>query len=406
MIRLLILSVFVLSNLVALIDFYINEKLKGDIYGYVVGEKELLLVTFLLLIASFILPLIFYRVNFNLLKKVSFKKIFNNEKHQGKLISYFILVVVLIWLYDIILSGKIAGNIDVGNSGPARLVSILFKPEYLVIIYYAVYRELRLAKLIIVLYFFGIMFQGWMSYLAYIFIIEIYYQFGKNINFKQGFLVFIIFVAGILLLPILRMAKLYYVGNLNMVGFSEFLFFGFEGGFSNNYIYFFDRVIQRLQHLSNYYYLLDNIDYYKMSLMNGEFCKYYCEGSAIEVFRGFFLGYDDFNFHRYFASSIDPRANIEYAWNITVGLFVWPFLLNSSIELFFFLFYISFLVFLIAFLTRLINSRAVTDLSWLVLVLLLCHGWFGDVVIYIQCLFVFIILGLVTKCRVKYNFKN
>ncbi|EJD6585304.1 oligosaccharide repeat unit polymerase, partial [Providencia rettgeri] len=236
-------------------------------------------------------------------------------------------------------------------------------------------------------------YTGPIVHLGYLFIFRLYFN-GK-LNIKT---IFIIIFVGLLSSPIIRIIKNLIIRSFISGGtLSSELDVLYKisdvDNFIELYYVYFQRVFERFELISATYFIIDKLDTIQKLYESNQFLPFYLYHwlpQTIEKILVLSPIYDitQDSAQRIIASLI----NSGYQWQIHIGFFGWSII--SPIESLFYFIYATTLIFISLQLTKMIDlkNNSIEQLTWLLVLSFVTHGWYNDFILYIQGLFIFLIL--------------
>lgn len=380
--KLIFISVFILLNLINGYEFFRTGQLGGDLSGYMVDDYNLLLEATFLACAG----VVFCGLLIPSIANIKFKKFLCIEHDifvKFTALSLLFLSYFFIIKYNVGVSGFSYDNV------PQWVVYFngIINPVYALLIYLFAFVNKRDR------FYYSILFislplpliKGFMGF--YIYFALLFFIIKKQ---KISMVVLISGFILILLSPFLRMFK-YVVGTGDVVKWNEvyFLFQKFidSQGLELHEVYYnyLFHIVERFQHVSNIYYIINNSSRYYNDYYNGYFSSFFFEG-AVQKFicKGIITACPQFNIQQFSAQYINGMDN----WQSSVGFFSWAFiepLLFIPLILYATLIYI-----IAAFLSKSIKGSYLPVFTWSVFVMNVGHGWFNDFSNYIMTLLLLI----------------
>lgn len=395
--RVVILSLFVFSNILSCLYFIYTGYLGGDLLNEYTVDVELMFVSILYVVSGFafvmlVLPSIFTKI-INGFKCYELTNFLPGIHYLFMFISVFYFVSV--FFYNIGLAGGGWLNADIPKS--IMYLNAVICPPYLILIY--IFSQLNSKSKI---YFFNVslyaitaIVRGFTNPFIYLFVVFLLRKecFGKPVKIKTISLVALV---SIFLYPFVRIAKTVILirngfaidgsDNQDVMFILNQVASGYNG-FLDLYLAFLFVTFERFQHVANVQFLLANLN---------EF-HFFLSGFNVNAFYG-----DGWMYHA-IGKVVDPTNNWDNTksiygifaqfirgsdWNAQIGFVGW-IVLYPELMLFYILYVVS-IVFILYFLSRRICAHGfLVELTWCILLVLVAHGWIMDLELYLQSMILF-----------------
>ncbi|MEE3878777.1 oligosaccharide repeat unit polymerase [Vibrio sp. YYF0003] len=394
--RSMILWLYSLSNILFCFVYFFSGSLGSDYDGYIVYFPYTLLYCLVLVLSSFFI----LHAVFKFFEKINMAKSYKVST-DSTVIHYFIFIILSIAFTFSIVYGY--GRVGNENSLAPSFVSLFNKflvPQYLLYCYIAIfYDSKRIIYFVNLLVF--VLFNFYKGYTFIILVIGFLWVFrilssGKSISWKMIFLlVFLLLIS-----PLVRLLKnvvLYSIGSDDAsMAESMQIIISNRNGDSNFslYIDFLLRTFERFESVSATYYIVDNKDILSTMYEDHNFLPFYLYHwipQTLEKILSYNSIYDITQVYaqRYIAGFYNPY----YVWQTHIGYFGWP-IINPEGMIFYYLYSVA-LMFLLVFISQHFTSnKGLLEMSWILTILYMGHGWFNDYIIFIQALVVMYVLLL------------
>lgn len=361
-IRAIIFLMYFIPNAIAVAIFGTQGIVGGDVKDIFINNNNVFLVGFaeiiLILIFLFLLNL---TQSFAIRHKISFLS--KREKQFGIVV---LLLQIGFLFFNIVYGAGIAGEMaDVNN--PIKYVFIIFQIDYLAIVFLAFSKRKGHFALNAVIYLLSNSFRGWVAgailNLAVVLLIRFYEE--KRIPLKN----FVVLVAIIVLSsPIVMQIKdVTRAARGDALAAAEFIdgqndkknaLESIEDGAG--------RTFYRLQHISETYFLVENITAIQENYQNNKITPFYMDGFVQKFFEKQFLSRSTIN--NWAATELIGRQ-----FNIHVGILPW--LITSPFSMVFYIPYLLLLAFVATVLATKVLGRSGGDVVFYFSFLYLMHGW-------------------------------
>lgn len=386
--------IYVFCNILAVSWYLFNGVIDGDLRGYEIKEPMILVLS---LISTLAMLYLICRLVYPFISKcITIRPIF--VSHNYLYLDLLILLINVSYsLFSIVYNVGMAGVEITGDIPSAPLyIFIILQPTFLVYIYLAFTGD-KIRKLLIVnaaIVLVVSLMRGWLTSLMYLSFIAIMLK--KDFIVREKFKFIILGVLSLILSPIFRFIKsvsstvnksesnISYTNAIEAV--IEYKNVTSISDFFNIYLF---GLIERFEHAGVLYYVIVD-DKVRYLLSNYSSTPFFAEGwIQNRIYNSFFLN-DDIDLQFLIADFIYPYVR----WRINTTLPVWLYIDSSHILLL--ISYVFFLMTVCIVLSKLISDRVV-NFSWLATLIMLHHGWFYSFSLYLQALFVFVILVFVLR---------
>lgn len=367
---------YFIPNAIAIVVFGTQGIIGGDVKDLFINVDDVFLVGL-----SEVVLILLFLFFLNLTQINSVRRKISPDPKREKLFGIVVFLMQVSFLFfNVYYGAGVAGEmVDVNN--PIKFIFIVFQIDYLAIVFLAFSRGKNLLFLNAVVYVLSNSFRGWIAgaalNLAIIFLIRFY---GERRIPVKNFLIFILIVA--VVSPVVMQVKdLTRAARGDALAAAEFL----DGrNDKKNAIESIEdgavRTFYRLQHISETYFLVKNIDAIRDGYQNNRITPFYMDGFIQKFIDKKFLN----------RITINNWAAIELIggrFNIHVGILPWLMISPFSM-----LFYIPYLLLLACvatiFATRVLG-RAGRDFIFYFSFLYLMHGWLSAFVGLMVALFWF-----------------
>ena len=387
--HLLLLNIYILSNIVASVVSFTTGELGGDFAGFNTPSFLAILTIILGIVASFILVMI---VSFNFFSRMTRTEITSFESEPPRLIlSLFVLIIQSAYLiYSVYYNAGIAGLIS-KNESLAKYFFYVLSADFLFLFYFASSSSSKFVIFNTMIFVVSNVLRGWASwylYLGWLIVIKIVWK--RRVSFKM---IAISAVAGIALMPIVLFLKIFFRLSAAGVDYSEILsILGLEYvDLLDIYSDSFMQLFQRLQHFSSIAVIWNNLEIFRDQLSSGVVKIFFLEG-FIGLFLNHFFSVSGVNELNTIVISILQNTDMLESGSAThIGIIGWMIVAYEYIP--FYLCYLIFLMLLSHVLVKYSRSKEVSELNWLIWLLLLMHGWFGALTNFLVTGFIYFFLA-------------
>ncbi|MCT7501829.1 oligosaccharide repeat unit polymerase [Aliarcobacter cryaerophilus] len=385
-----LLFLFVFINVIAFLYYSAGGMNSKQILGTASLNIGIYFINLIFLVSSLVL----LTYIFNVITSIKVKNTLINMDYIGQqghsLLSYFMILLLLVYLtYFILSGGSVAGGEDKLGGGYFGVFVALFQIMFLTLIYIASSKIYDFKwKAIVFLYVLINLLQGWSGFILTLLILYLFYR--EQINRKVNILkVFIFSIIGIIFFyPVIYFVRLSIriTGQQN-IGFDEINIIQTLGN-GNIFDFMFYCYIKLLERFEQYYLSLGSlINYEKIydGFKDNSIAPFYAEGPLKYIFREENM----ISLGNYLPSLFYENTFLgEYYWNISPGIVSYFFTDIVSIVLFLFTLYISLLIPTI--LLKSINAnKLVFHLIYYYVIVLLFVGWIAQFLYFMYSLVVF-----------------
>ncbi|MCG9639517.1 oligosaccharide repeat unit polymerase [Vibrio sp. Isolate34] len=387
-----ILFLYIFSNVYLSYYFIKTGTLGGDFKHFFKTDPYIMSYS----LASVLLSLVFFCILFSLCSKVSFK--IGLKYVESYILDIIILSITVLYMINTsIYSTGIAG-VSVDDSGGNKFnfyFLSIFQPVYLIAIYlfYRIGNRNYFFNVILVLYLITNIISGQSAQLMWMGFLYLLYRY--NIKKRSGYTQ-IIFLSLVILLvsPFIRMAKFIFMqhaisGSNSLLTTANNYILSY-GNYLEAYFIFFNRTVERFQQVANVQYIFENWFQLTELLIANDyiptFVNHWLIKFLIKVFHG------DLSGNETIQSILAYHINGLTDWSTQIGFVGYIPLLGLSFIGVFAI--IIALVFASVILSKVIdvNKTYIVELTWLLMVMFLFHGWFVPFLNYFQALVFFITL--------------
>lgn len=392
-----LIFLYSLSNVISTIVFIDKGFLGGDFFYIYEVDDNLIIISLLIILFTFFIVYKLSEIFFE--KRIIGLHYQLSLKKDGWFFDFVMLLISIFYFLSVVYFKVGVIGISLSESNASKIVIYVFailQPVYLIAIYLFV--NIRNANLtyyfILVLYSLSISVSGITTPLIFIFVLILILIDNKitKLTFNK---VFAFLLLGLALYPFIRLLKFVIIGyNSELVGGTQQdMFFVYQlmsdkyNGFIDMYFSYLVLSLERIQHVANVSFIIDNYSVLNNYLGHTESYNFITENWVGKVIGAIIYpeiswnGYKTINYH--FANYITPGE-----WASQTGL-IGRFLLEITNlpEMILFVI-ISYL--LVSCLSNQISiDKYISVLSCLIMFIMLCHGWFNEVIKYIQALFVY-----------------
>ncbi|MEY0878572.1 MULTISPECIES: oligosaccharide repeat unit polymerase [Providencia] len=394
LLRYYLFLLYTLSNLLCSIYFIYVGKLGGDFLYRYPSEPYLIIISFLFYF------IVFYCILFVFFPSIEKIKIHTFPLKKGVSLDTIFLFILIISIQSaIIYKIGVSGFKNEENySFIGKLLfyfQSLFQPVYLCLIY--LYYNINRNKISIIFKLNVFLFiilsiftaQTALLMVVFIFIMSIFIKKNININKKK---LFIYTIIGLLIYPFIRLFKYALVKNSHTnEDLSQLVaVFTENQDIWKSYIDFLFIGLERFQIVSNIQYIISNQEslFYQYQKLNPSY-----------DFLGGYWFFDTILKYLNISSNATSSPQFLLALNIN-GADNWSshisflgYYFFYDIQAVFVYFPMLIIAMLAIFITKKIeNKKEFINLTWLMFLLLICHGWFIQFVNYTQSLLVFLLI--------------
>ncbi|WP_330986114.1 MULTISPECIES: oligosaccharide repeat unit polymerase [Enterobacterales] len=391
MTRKYLMSLYVFFNFSCAIYFGVIGKLGGD-FKYESSSNVVTLVLSLMIVL-FTFALI-QGVIFNLFEKIPIK---NNGRHVNKsALDWIMLIVVSFGIYSALIYkvGVLGVSKDVSEDAPKIIfyLNTIFQPALLVLIYlfYRYKSKYYIFYLNLLAYLILLLLSGQTGQLLLLLCLYFMRKPDKTSSLK----LLLITLVGVGFYPFIRMLKDAIVQLVNNSGewsgtFSTFL----DGITIESYFSYLFITLERFQMVSNIHYLIDNGQTlgsaFQLQGMSDSFFSLFWIFSALARLLDIDVG-DVVSAQDFFAYSINGIPTWSSQISMLGYFYFYGFLAGIIIA------FILLLLFIAIRVSKYLSiDKEVTNLTWALSLLLICHGWFVPFMNYVQCLVCFSLIVMV-----------
>lgn len=389
MTRKYLFALYIFLNISCALYFGVLGMLGGDFKYEYPADSELLLLSLLIVLLTF---WIVQRVIFKVFENIPVKKTIN--LNNSIVLDWFVFAIVIIGLFSSIFFsvGVLGASKDVAEDAPKLIFyfNSFFQPSLFVLIYlFYRYDSTRFLYYInFILYIILILVSGQTGQLLLLFCL---YLLRKK-NPLKFFQLCIFTLLGIGLYPFVRIIKDAIVQSVNAgSNLIETVLTAMSNIDMDIYFSYLFITLERFQSVSNIHYLLQNGE--RLSTLfdlTGSTYSFFSLYWIVSAFLRMF-GIDLSNI----ISAQDFTAvsiNGVSTWSSQIGVFGYVYFYGIYSAIIFFS--IMIVLFFCIRMSKLLNkNNAITNLTWFMSLLLICHGWFIPFYNYAQALLIF--LGLV-----------
>lgn len=389
MTRKYLFALYIFLNISCALYFGVLGMLGGDFKYEYPADSELLLLSLLIVLLTF---WIVQRVIFKVFENILVKKTIN--LNNSIVLDWFVFAIVIIGLFSSIFFsvGVLGASKDVAEDAPKLIFyfNSFVQPSLFVLIYlFYRYDSTRFLYYInFILYIILILVSGQTGQLLLLFCL---YLLRKK-NPLKFFQLCIFTLLGIGLYPFVRIIKDAIVQSVNAgSNLIETVLTAMSNIDMDIYFSYLFITLERFQSVSNIHYLLQNGE--RLSTLfdlTGSTYSFFSLYWIVSAFLRMF-GIDLSNI----TSAQDFTAvsiNGVSTWSSQIGVFGYVYFYDIYSAIIFFS--IMIVLFFCIRMSKLLNkNNAITNLTWFMSLLLICHGWFIPFYNYAQALLIF--LGLV-----------
>lgn len=330
-----------------------------------------------------------------------FFSFFSNKKTVGKNgfalnNKYSIFVIFYLFSYILFFNstnvGVLGAERDLNSSSSFVLYYVykIINPDLLAILLLPILKSNRLFYIGLFIYVISTLLRGWMGGVFIGGLIFLIRFYPVRISIKHVLVIAVL----ILSVPFLEGVKWGIRGGLDVLDVLYFIYYEYD----------FDRVLiglesvfARFQHINNVALIFENMDYFKSSYDGGLFRPFYANGIFYDVYckvtSDCLLDLNGFIVDKIYA----PGAG----WNVDPGMAGW-FLLGFPTSALSFVFFVFFGFFVPFFISKYIDPKFYMSIMMLVGMYLL-HGWISPYLnlLFLAVCFVFLAKGKLKRHQVK-----
>lgn len=388
-----LLLFYIIINIYFSIYFVVQNELGGDFFSFnirVDNDFGMLMALFFVIMSFLYNQFIFSRVS-----HLTFSRINSNKVSFSGLYHAIFFVLIMLYVFSIInYNLGVAGSVTDSSLSPVlRSLLANFNPMYFFIIYLflGISDKSKIFRINILLILILPIIKAYIGFLLFVFVFFVI----RKIRFNGGFLKVGVFSIILLLsvffsLPILRIIKVLLMYKSEVAPVS--LFYSLLGEHQNSfiilYLEYFNVVLERFQHVANVYWIYINQDYFNLYLDNNLAALPIMEGGVQSFIYKIFIPDYPMHIQQVIAESITGTNN----WRSQVGMFGW-FLINPIYGIL-----VSMYVLVIHLILKAISdfsflSKNIYHVNYIITILIVVHGWFNDVIVYVLTLLLFVVFN-------------
>jgi hypothetical protein len=390
-VRVVLVAGYVAFNVFAAVGAITDGMLSGDFRGFPAPSTEVNAILLAAIIASY--AAMMFPV-FNAFQQVGrFRKSLPVVQRIPTPVHVLVLGLGTFQLLFSILTGIGTAGSFVRSDNPLRFIVYVIPIDLVSLIYLAAAERRHLYRLNVVVYLISSLARGWSFGIVLLLIIGAFRANGVRITPLRVLVVIAAFMLIGPLLLLLRFQVREGAGSLlDALAYTDLLLEG-----QSIYLYIAGFAVDRLQHFTSVAYILESRAAIAAVLDAGDIRPFYLDGTYFAPLASALGRPLPLELNSWLTASFHGLDFDAVAYNTHVGLLGWPIAAPSLTPVY--VLYIGSLGLVSVMLSRLIGSRFVVELTWLIWLLFLMNGWFGAFVSYVVALIFFRALQLGTRPR-------
>lgn len=380
--RLVLVGLYVISNIFAAIMSLNTGELSADFNGFAAPQSSTIFVLLMGIVSAFLIVLFIMYSEFE--RRMGIKGKYTAVSAPKAQVSLAVMAMQLIHLaYSMYYGASIAGLVS-KNESPLKYFYYIVSVDFLFLFYFASSTTTRFTTLNSLIFICSNVLRGWTSgflYLGFLVLIKTCANRKFSLAKVCAFL-----IAGYAFLPLILYLKFYFraIGGdieiTELAKVSNIESIDFEG-ITSLYTYSLFSLLDRLQHLSSLSALVGSLEELRVKIDSGFIRMFYFEGfPGFALYRLAGLA-DGYELNTALVSMLLNTDLLVSGYATHVGIIGWPIVAYESIPVY--LLFLFFLMYLSFKLVKYSDRTDINELNWLMWLLLLMHGWFGAFISYV-----------------------
>ena len=398
-------NIYLFSNILGFIYIWNTKTLIGDYKDISLYSKDALIYAIIIIVITLFLLQGFL---FNFLEKTSindFKVEINN--YVDKKVGYILLILqLLFFMYCMYYNVGVAASENISKSTLLRKIWLLIPIDWMFLIYYSLNKKNNLYRVNLLVYIISNIARGWSGQFLFLFFFE-YKKIKKN---KILLLFFIIII--LIIYPIITEIKFFIRSNNNFDINLNVIYDLITNidiiTYLKDYEFFFTNLIGRLSVISNVVEILHHVNYFELLYNKNKIEPFFMEGNIQYIIKKIM----DIPFKNNFPKELAVYANTNIVDNqvlqentstaLNVTLLGWLLILNEKSV--YFILYLLLLIKLTFYFFNKIPFKINYDVIWLLMLILLFHGWLSAFVSFIWAIIIYLIIVKIIQFFEKFTY--
>ena len=397
-------NIYLFSNIFGFIYIWNTKTLIGDYKDISLYSKDALIYAIIIIVITLFLIQGFL---FNF-----FEKTYNNDfkveinYYVDKNIGYILLILqVLYFIYCMYYNVGVAASEHISKSTLLRKIWLLIPIDWMFLIYYSLHKKNKLYRVNLLVYIISNIARGWSGQFLFLFFFEY-----KTIKKNKILLLFFIIIL-LIIYPIITEIKFFIRNNnidINLNGIYDLITNIDIITYLKDYEYFFTNLIGRLSVVSNVVELLHHVNYFELLYNKNKIEPFFMEGNIQYIIKKIM----DIPFKNNLANELSVYANTNIINNqflqesnstsLNVTILGWLLILNEKSV--YFILYLILLIKLTFYFFNKIPFKINYDVIWLLMLMLLFHGWLSAFVSFIWAIIIYLIIVKIIQYCEKFSY--